>query len=292
MQSVNQSMMFYIGLTGVVDAATLVKIAHPVPAQRIEARDEDVSGILRKRHFPTIYWNNLERIGELISQDINKVNSSKEYAWSAGLSAEESESISWEQKKKLFYLSARRAGEARHPLLEQHRELAQEALAFWKDYWRLTFEREGITIQELRESAKVLRYLHQKSLYPKGPFVVPRGLPDEIASQLLHSVLPSYDPLTDDEVLKSLNAGRVAYKTVPNVSAPSLFIEFLPIVDPENTDEYLMEGERALAAMELNDYWYSYVERRQSPEFERWDFYRRMSAEFMSRSRKRPPTTH
>jgi hypothetical protein len=288
MVSINQSMMFYIALTGIADAGAMEKIGQPASAAPTRVREEDVSGIVRAKDIPTIYWNNLDRISESILQDVYKATSSGEYAWSSGFTKDEVETLAWEEKKKLFYLSARRAGEAGYTLLVQHKEIAREGLEFWKEYWRLTFERRGITLKDMRQCLNVLRHLHARSLYPTGPFELPDGLPDELARQFVRSILPSYAPLTDDEVVRSLRVGKVAYETVPNIGVASLLITLLPSVDPENTDEYLMEGERALSAMELNAQWYFYVEQRKPPESGPFDFQRKISTEFMSRKGHNP----
>ena len=76
MLSVNQNMMLYIALTGNLDPS------NPRPNElvgRIELPDEDTSGILRKKDFPSIYWNSLERISVLLRSDVEKAAIVNEY---------------------------------------------------------------------------------------------------------------------------------------------------------------------------------------------------------------------
>jgi hypothetical protein len=286
MLSINQSMMYYIALTGLLDPAALNKNPYSIAVEPIKVPEEVVTGIIRWQHIPEIYWNNIERITERIWCDVKGTTSTSEYAWFSGLSNEDLQKISWQEQKRLVLLSARRAGEDKHPALVQHRGLAREALNFWREYWRLTLGDDGITLEDIRESLETLRHLHEKALYPIGPFELPNEIASGISHQVIRSLLPTYEPLTEDEVLKSLTVGRTVHRRIRNVTAPSLLIELLPTVDPENTSAYLIEGEKALSAMELNNYWYSYVESRRSPEFDRWSFYRQISDEFLRRQKE------
>lgn len=281
MQAVNQNMMLYIALTGIAGPSKK-------PSDRViklsEAAKKDELWLVKKVDIPRIFWWNLERVSEHIYKDMERTVRTEEYNWAKGLSENDIKEMSRDERKRLFYLAARKAGQDRFHLLMQHEELATEALDFWKEYWGLTFDRFKISYEAMTTSTEVLRDLHQRRIYPKGPFIPwPKEMPPEIASKLIRGISEGYEPLREEQIAFALNIGSTVYDIMPNRTGLYLLLVQLPIVDPKNTDSYLEEGEKVLAAIELRDYWYSYVERRGAPDAQMWAFYRQMRDEFRRR---------
>jgi hypothetical protein len=82
-----------------------------------------------------IIWNNVERISSLLRVAIEKAASTGPYEWWAGRTLQEIEALAHGDRKRLLFLAARQAGEDKYEPLVRYRELAREALAFWREYW-------------------------------------------------------------------------------------------------------------------------------------------------------------
>ena len=53
-------------------------------------------------------------------------------------------------------------------------------------------------------------------------------------------------------LVEALQAARIVYDAVPNIMPVTLLTLYFPIVDPANTEAYLLESNRALRALRLN----------------------------------------
>lgn len=281
MQSVNRNMMLYIALT------SIAKPEPPTgPSSRViklsETEGRDEMGIFRVNDLPTIIWFNLERIDHYIYKNIETAALADDYVWTKGFTVEEVERLSHNERKRLFYLAARRAGESGFPPLEAQRSLGKEALSFWKEYWRLTFGQHRIACDDLEQSTKVLEHLHNRNAYPKAP-ITPLLHHRDLAIKLIQKLIDRYEPFTEEEVLSALWMGEILYEIMPNIMPVTLFVLGLPIVDPHDTRTYIEEGKRALVAFKLRTYWYMYVEHKTLPNVD-WHFYDDMCELFLSRT--------
>ncbi len=282
-EHVNQNMMFYVALTGLADPnapkpAKLVKLDEAI------TRREDHTGILRIRDIARIIWNNLERIDAHIYRDIEQAVITKEYDWTEGRSRAELDALGHEECKRLFYLAARRAGEEDYKPLVQHRELAKDAVEFWRDYWQRAIAPHE---QAVRPALDVFMSPHFKPEMPVWS-VVANVRDDDAARRLVDQILPTQGSLTSDQVVRALRAGKVAYETIPNIMPVTLFTLRLPIVDPGNTPAYLREAERVLELFRLNRAWYECVEhRRRFADDNGLGFYVRMCRELAQRQQGR-----
>ncbi len=253
MQSVNQNMMFYIALTGMAQPS--YRPPEDLLRFKQNVADDDM-GLVRKVDIPRIFWSNLEKISERIDKDMAKAALTEKYNWAKGLGKEEIKTMPDEEKKRLFFLALRRTGEENFGLLKQHQNLTKYALDSWDEYWRLTFDKYKISCEDITKCIEVFHSLE---------------------------ILENNEALQEKQIAFAFNTGRVVYDIMPNVTATYLLMVQLPIIDPENTHKYLEEGEKALMAIELHDYWYSYVESRSKPDTRRWAFYRRIRDEFYRR---------
>ncbi len=280
-EHVNQNMMLYIALTGLADPNA------PIPAKLVKldeaiTRRKDDSGILRTHDIARIIWNNLERINARIYRDIEKASIAEQYNWTGGRSQAELDALGHQERKRLFYLAARRAGEENHEPLAQHRDLATEALEFWREYWQ-----RGVAPHEasIRPALEVFTSPHFNPDTPAWS-VIANTQEDEEAGRLVDQILPSAGSLTSERVVRALRAGKVAYEIIRNIMPVTLFTVGLPIVDPANTPAYLREAERALDVFRLNRAWYECVEhRRRFTDDNSLDFYVRMGRELAQRPR-------
>ena len=91
MDSVNKKMTMYIALTQFLGSPGSPS-AKVVELQ--DRRDEDVSGILKKRDMPRIFLGNLARINSRIYPDVESAALTEGYRWSAGLGRNEAEALS------------------------------------------------------------------------------------------------------------------------------------------------------------------------------------------------------
>lgn len=280
-EHVNQNMMLYVALTGIAqpDAPKPAKL---VKLEEATTRREDETGILRIRDIERIIWNNLERIDAHLYKDIEKAAISEQYAWTAGLSQAEVVALDHEERKRLFYLAARRAGRDDYELLAQHRDLAREALEFWREYWEravASSQDEARIAQavELLESPEMARALRGA---PWSSFI--HNIPDDAARSLVDSARVKSAKFTNEQIVNAFKTGNHMYGAVRNVMPITLFTVRLPIVDPVNTDAYLREAARALRAFRLNRAWHSWAENHCPPNGNELAFYERMAQELAS----------
>ncbi len=280
-ENVSQNMMLYIALTGIAepDAPKPDKL---VRLDEAITRRHDETGILRIRDIDRIIWNNLERIDAHIYKDIEKAAISEQYAWTAGLSQGQVEALDHEERKRLFYLAARHAGQDDYEPLAQHRGLAKEALELWREYWQRAVasslhEARIAQAVELLESSDLARAV-------KGapwPSLI-HNIPDNAARSLVDSALEKGAKFTTEQIVNAFKSGHHMYGAVRNIMPITLFTVRLPIVDPANTDAYLREAARALRAFRLNRAWYSWAENHCPPNGDALAFYERMAQELAS----------
>src|SRR5262249_5014639 len=133
------------------------------------------------------------------------------------------------QLKRLYYLAARRAGEDDYPPLRVHRELAGEALAFWRLYWERAVVAQGLDQVAISRAVE--------SMTSGEPWL---GTSCPAADHADHSTL---EPSTNAEDF--IRLGKFAYVAIPNLTPVSLLVVVLPIIDPANTTTYLSEATNA-----------------------------------------------
>lgn len=278
-EHVNQNMMFYIFLTSLATPSAakpnkLIKLGETV------TRRTDETGILRLHDIDRIIWMNLERIDAYIYADIEKTVITGRYDWTEGRSRDELEALGDEERKRLFYLAARRAGEEDYEPLARHRALAMEALEFWREYWQRAVAPHEGSVRPALDVFTSPDFHPETALWP----VVSNIQEEDDARRLVDGVLPSAGTLTSEQVVRALRTGKVAYKIMPNITPVSLFTVRLPIVDPGNTPTYLQEAERALELFRLNRAWYLCVEHwRRVTDDNGLSFYVRMCRELAQR---------
>lgn len=279
-EHVNQNMMFYIFLTGYAEP-NVAKPEKLIKLDETMTRRTDETGILRLRDIDCIIWQNLERIDALIYADIEKTVTSGRYAWTDGYSHADLEGLGQAERKRLFYLAARRAGEENHELLAQHRALAKEASEFWFDYWQRAVAPRGLDEERIQRALQVLGSPHFDPEIAAWPAI--RNVPDDVAYRLIDVVLTGDKPFTSEQVVDALRAGNLAHELIPNIMPVTLFTARLPIVDPANTATYVREAERALQVFTLSSMWYSYVKDHRPFTDESLNVYIRIQQEFTER---------
>jgi hypothetical protein len=278
-EHVHQNIMLCIALTGLADP-NAPRPAGPVRLDEAITRRREDSGILRIRDIARIIWNNLERIDARIHRDIEQAATCKEYDWTEGRSQVELDALGHHERKRLFYLAARRAGEQDHEPLAQHRDLGREALEFWREYWRRSV---APNIPSARSALDV--FMHPE-FNPETPVwvLVSNAQEDDEALRFVDRAMPRGGSLTAEQVVRALRAGKAAYEIIPNITPVALFTVGLPIVDPRNMPAYLREAERAIDLFRLNRAWYEYAERRRRfADDDNLGFYVRMCREFAQR---------
>jgi hypothetical protein len=280
---VNQNMMLYIALTGIAEPDA------PKPAKLVRldeaiTRRQDETGILRIRDIDRIIWKNLERIDAHVYKDIERAAISQQYAWTAGLSETEIERLDHEDRKRRFYLAARRAGEENYEAVARHRGLALEALEFWREYWQRAAVASGVDEGCIEPALELLESPDFARIAGTAPWVsILHELPDEAARSLVDSALQERAKFPTEQIVSAFKAGHRAYGFIPNIMPVTLFTVRLPIVDPANTPAYLREAGRAIRAFRLNRAWYSWAENHCSASGDGLAFYERMAEELARR---------
>ncbi|HEX6508055.1 MAG TPA: hypothetical protein VF221_10515 [Chloroflexota bacterium] len=282
---VNQNMMFYIFLSGQPGVAGVAPEKPPnfIRLKELGSYDSYGAGILRPHDLDRIIWNNLERIDARISADIERTVLTARYDWTEGRSTNELEKLDPDERKSLFYLSARRAGEEDCEALAQHRPLASDALVFWREYWQRTSATHDVSDQSINRALGILGVLQERHLEARLWPVIEQ-MPTVEALRLIETKVAMDGQHSHEEILAAVHTGHAAYDAVPNIMPITLLTLRLPIVDPARTHDYLAEASRALTAFTLNRTWYSWVEEQRAPTLDGLDFYKRMSDLFAQRS--------
>src|SRR5262249_39201711 len=155
-------------------------------------RRTDETGILRLHDIDGIIWKNLERIDAHIYADIERTVITEGYDWTEGRSRAEIEMLSDDERKRLFYLAARRAGEEDYYLLAKDRPLAMEALEFWREYWQRSVVSRGSDEESIQRALQVFQSPHFNPEISIWPAIA--NVAEDVASRLVSGVLPSCGP--------------------------------------------------------------------------------------------------
>jgi hypothetical protein len=279
-EHVNQNMMFYIFLTSQATPSA-AKPAKLIKLEETVTRRPDETGILRLHDIDRIIWKNLERIDDHIYADIEKTVITEPYDWTQGHSRAELERLSDEERKRLFYLAARRAGEEDYDPLTRHRALAMEALEFWREYLSRAVVSRGLDEERIQRALQVFQSPHFDPEIPIWSAIA--NVAEDVAYRLVNGFLANGGPSRSEQVVRAFRAGKLAYELVPNIMPVTLLTVRLPIIDPANTTAYIREAERALDVFRLNRAWYSCVEHQRAFTEESLNFYSRIGQEFAGR---------
>ncbi len=218
-------------------------------------------GILRMRDLNIIMWNNLERISSKLHSDIECATSGPEYDWTEGRENKEVEQLNRFQQRQLWLRAAKRAGEEGYEPIVRHRDLAREALAFWKEYVQRTIAPD---LDQIKVT-NALEVLGGKNFDPSAhPWPIFQKLSelsdDSEALVLIGKLLGKGRAISPRQVADSLKAGQLAHNVVPNITPVSLFGTYSPIVDPQSKAEYNREWKLARQLFILGRTWYSGIE--------------------------------
>lgn len=133
----------------------------------------------------------------------------EEYNWSKGYFKNQIEAMSNEDRKKLFYRAAYKAGKDGFHLLAKYRGFAKVALDSWREYWKLTFEQAKISVSKIRSATKTLLALHEGGIYPEESFTWTKNIPHDAGVELIKLTLKNYLPLTVEQIVEALRIGAI-----------------------------------------------------------------------------------
>jgi hypothetical protein len=269
---VSGNMMLYISLTtrarptsGKPDG--LIKLDNIV-------RPDD-SGILRLRDIERIFWNALERIDARLTVQIKKAV--------PGPSRDDLKRLGHDESRRLFYLAARRLGKENAEVFAEIRPLANEALEFWREYWRRAVAPQGLSEESITRALQVFGSHDFQPELPQWSVFGLADLPDDLAEQLVDDALGRGGPFTSEQIVAAFRAGKLAYDMIPNITPIAMLTLRLPVIDPANTAVYVHEAQSALHLFRLNRAWYSCVEYHAAFTDESLDFYARIHQELTAR---------
>ena len=272
---VNENMMMYIALTGIPE------LTRRIPQDKVirvrKEKEELKPMIIRRKDLPYVVFKNLGNIASEIYKVIEKVATSEKYNWSKGLSPNELEKLSDHDAKIMFYTAVKRARDEGLDEIIKQRELMKDAIYFWKLYKEETFVRNNITLADIEKSFKLLNFLHQRKFYISPlPFPWDENLPQQVKTQLIKAVGNPPEGISDIETIKSLDVGKLTCDFMPDITPVSLFVVYLPLIDPESAKAQMEEIKFILAAWRLRVVWYDYIERCEQPDTSLWIFYERL----------------
>lgn len=279
MLEVNQNMMMYIASTGMPELKRRTS-NDKVIRLKMKREEELKPTIITRRDLPYVVFRNLENIALELYSSIKKAAISEKRR-AKNLSPEE-EKISHKDAKRLFYLAAKKAGEEGFEEILKGKQLMKEALFFWDLYKQETFTKSNIQQKEIKESFKVLMELHKRKSYPEGVFLWDEKLPKEVKVGVVKKRLKNYRGLSEIEIIKSLDIGKLTYEFIRNITPLSLFAIYFPVIDRENAKTLVNEEKFILTAWKLREAWYFFIELREHPETSDWLFYERLFDELLA----------
>lgn len=271
MLEVSQNMMMYIASTDIPGLTERIK----KDKLKVTIKKEEFKPIIiRRKDLPDIIRRNLGIIASEIYNSIEKTATSEKYSWNKSLSEEELNKISHEDAKKLFYMTAKKAGLKGYEEISKHKQIANDILYFWRLYKQETFTEYSIGNEELDTSIQIIMKLHSKKTYPNGPFIWDQKLSQQIKSDMIKDCLSynNYPPQFKQSLINALDVGKSTYEFM-NSSFASLFALYLPVIDPELTKTFINEIEFILKAWKLRELWYLFVEKRSQPKMPELLFY-------------------
>jgi hypothetical protein len=274
MLEVNQNMMMYIALTGIPE---LKRRLSDDKVLRIKLKKEEPKPmIIKRKDLPHLIYRNLENIAAELHNSISKAATSEKYNWSKAITLEDLEKLTEEECKLRYYTAAKEAG--REGFYEGLNcvELMNDALYFWNLYAEETFAKSGITENEVKESLRTLMELHKRKSYPEGPFAWNEKSPKEIKLMAVKNFIKNCNGLFEEEIIRSLDEGKLVYGSMPNITPVTLFAVYFPVITPENARSLANEVKFILNLWKLRELWYFYVERREPPTMSKLLFYERL----------------
>lgn len=279
---VYQNMMMYIAASSPALMRRKIPVGETI---RIKIRREELKPIIIKQEdLPFIIFKNLGNIASEIYRSIEIAATSEDYAWARNYSPDDHIKISQEEAITLFYLSAKKAARDGFEEIHKHKELILEALFFWELYKQLTFTKNDIHEEEIKRCLEVLLKLHEMKCYPP-PLPIPwnEKLPSEVKSQLVKLIkCESKDgEPSDTEIIRSLDIGKKVYKFMPDMTPVSLFMLYLPIIDPIAAKACIDNIRFIFTAWKLRETWYTYIEKHKEPNVSKWNFYERLFNELI-----------
>lgn len=269
---INENMMMYIALTGMPELTRRIPQNKVI---RIRRKKEELKPIvIRRKDLPYVILKNLGNIASEIYKVIENVATSERYNWSKGLSPDELEKLSHHDTKIMFYTAVKRARNEGFDEIIKQRELIKDAIYFWKLYKEETFEKNNITLADIERSFKLLNFLHQRKFYI-SPLPIPwnEKLPQQVKMQLIKVRGDLPEGVSEIEMIKSLDVGKLTYDFMPDITPVSLFVVYFPLIDPESAKAQIEEIKFILAAWKLRVVWYDYVEHCKQPDTLGWAFY-------------------
>jgi len=277
---VYENMIMYIALTGIPELSRTISKDRIIRVKK--KREELKPMIIRRKDLPYIIIRNLERIESEICNRIEKVVISKKYNWPKGLTPEEVKKQSSEDTTTSFYTAVKRArDEGNNEIIEQ-RELIKDAIYFWKLYKEETFEKNNITLADIEKSLETLTFLNQRKFYITPlPFSWDEKLPQQVKMQLVKIRGGIPQGISEDQIIKSLDVGKLTYDFIPNIAIVSLFAEYFPLIDPEIAKNQMNEIRFILTAWKLRVAWYDYMERREQSDASTWNFYEELLSKLL-----------
>ena len=284
-EQVAQSMFLYIFSTSYAPICDETKFHR---LGMVSQENTEVNEILSPRDLDAIIWNNLDRICSRIWRDIDETMDKAEFDWTMGCRRSEFEILGHSQRKRLYYIGARRLSLAKPELFSQSRVLARDALEFWQEYYR---RRIAPNLKEERVD-RALSVLKCPDFDPTNASWAIAGqigrLNYDSALAIVRAILGRSSSLSPERVVDALLAGSLAYQIIPNISPIYLFSILLPIVDPGHTSEYCAEASPAYKMFLLNRIWYNCVESSVRFDEEDIQFPVRISKEFLSEELRQP----
>lgn len=227
MKNVNENMMVYIMMTSFLDSKKN-SFVNSGDIIRNNVGFPETDGIITKKQFPNLIWNNLSRIISRFELIFDEAQS--------------------EANNELLYLS-------------------EEALFFWNEYKRYKLTREIISKESIETSLNILQDLLQYQYFIKFPIGINnlKNLyysidENQISEDQLITLFKGDIKYSAIDSLKAIIKGEEIYNSIPNITILKLFVYYLPRVLPEEAKYFIKEAKEILTLFKLSRYYYHYIE--------------------------------
>lgn len=275
---VEQNMMMYIALT------KISRFAKGESKQKLKInvqREELKPMIITRKDLSCIILKNLENIAVKIDDILQRVIASSKHNPFKDLSLDELSRLSEYNKKIMFYSAVKRVCDEGFEEIKEVQPLMEDMVYFWKLYKKETFDKYNIDIRRIKNSTEILDLLFKKNFYIKLPIPWNEKTPRDVKVQFLKSIGNIPKDISENDIVDSLDVGKIIYDFMPDITLVILFAVYLPLFDIKRAKEELQEIEFILYAWKLNRMWYYYIEHKKKPDLSYWNLYKELFSKFI-----------
>lgn len=177
---------------------------------------------------------------------------------------------SWKVRRKFLYNVIRDVCRKKYNS-SNNKEKLKDLFIKWVYAKKLLLGFLKINENILDRILRLLEKWHIQKSYPKGIFIW-NPSHGEIKKDFVRTFIRNGESV--DDAILALDVGYYLRSILRDISPLVLLTILLPCADPGEKDMYIQESKVALKMFMISDYWYSFIEKRESPDYEHWELWK------------------